>query len=217
MRRRVVITGMGAITPLGHSVDELYEHQLEGQSGVGPITLFDASTFPTQVRRRGQGLRPGPATSRTRALGRLRRQQPLRRRRRPAGPGRRRPARQRQGRPHALRRLPRLRRRHPGFPQPDLADRPELPAGQARRSTRPPSPRAGCSDFHAGREFEQELHTTPGHLADYFDLEGPELQLPDRLRRQQPGHRRGGRDDPPRRRRRDALRRLAQHDPPASA
>src|SRR5262245_27453380 len=47
MRRRVVITGMGAVTPVGHSVAELYENQLHGQSGVGPITLFDASKFPT--------------------------------------------------------------------------------------------------------------------------------------------------------------------------
>ena len=48
MRRRVVITGMGAITPLGHSVGELYQNQLEGKSGVAPITLFDASKFPTR-------------------------------------------------------------------------------------------------------------------------------------------------------------------------
>src|SRR5947209_10934952 len=47
MRRRVVITGMGAITPLGHSVADLFRCQLEGKSGVGPITLFDASQFPT--------------------------------------------------------------------------------------------------------------------------------------------------------------------------
>ena len=43
MRKRIVITGMGAITPLGHSVEELFRAQLEGKSGVGPITLFDAS------------------------------------------------------------------------------------------------------------------------------------------------------------------------------
>ena len=48
MRRRVVITGMGAITPLGHSVAELYQSQLEGRSGVGPINLFNARRFPTQ-------------------------------------------------------------------------------------------------------------------------------------------------------------------------
>lgn len=47
MRRRVVITGMGVITPLGHSVEELFANLLEGKSGVAPITHFDARTFPT--------------------------------------------------------------------------------------------------------------------------------------------------------------------------
>ena len=47
MRRRVVITGMGAVTPLGHSVAELFGSQLEGRSGVGSIASFDASRFPT--------------------------------------------------------------------------------------------------------------------------------------------------------------------------
>jgi 3-oxoacyl-[acyl-carrier-protein] synthase II len=39
---------MGAITPLGHSVEDLFRAQIEGQSGVKPITLFDASRFPTK-------------------------------------------------------------------------------------------------------------------------------------------------------------------------
>lgn len=47
MRRRVVITGMGAITPLGHSVASMYQAQLEGRSGVGPISRFNARRFPT--------------------------------------------------------------------------------------------------------------------------------------------------------------------------
>src|SRR5262245_47589964 len=47
MRRRVVITGMGAVPPLGHNVSDLYASQIEGRSGVGPITHFDARTFPT--------------------------------------------------------------------------------------------------------------------------------------------------------------------------
>jgi 3-oxoacyl-[acyl-carrier-protein] synthase II len=47
-RRRVVITGMGAITPLGHNVHDLYRSQIEGRSGVGPILHFDARTFPTK-------------------------------------------------------------------------------------------------------------------------------------------------------------------------
>src|SRR5260370_16366447 len=47
MRKRVVITGMGAITPLGHNVEELFRAEWEGKRGVGLITLFDASNFPT--------------------------------------------------------------------------------------------------------------------------------------------------------------------------
>jgi len=53
-----------------------------------------------------------------------------------------------------------------------------------------------------------------GHLASLFGAEGPNLNLPHGLRRQQPGDRRGGRDHPPRRGGRDALRRGALDDPP---
>src|SRR4051812_33436880 len=45
--RRVVITGMGAITPLGDTVEGLFRSQVEGRSGVRPIERFDAATFPT--------------------------------------------------------------------------------------------------------------------------------------------------------------------------
>src|SRR5262245_51197760 len=55
MRRRVVITGMGVVTPLGHSVGEMLAALLEGQSGVGPITLFNASRFPTQFAAEVKG------------------------------------------------------------------------------------------------------------------------------------------------------------------
>ena len=47
-RRCVVVTGMGAITPLGDRVDDLFHALAEGKSGVGPITRFDAATFPTR-------------------------------------------------------------------------------------------------------------------------------------------------------------------------
>jgi 3-oxoacyl-[acyl-carrier-protein] synthase II len=46
-RRRVVITGLGVVTPIGHSVGELFANLLEGKSGVGPITHFNARAFPT--------------------------------------------------------------------------------------------------------------------------------------------------------------------------
>ena len=48
MSRRVVITGMGAITPLGHSVEDTWQELLKCQSGVTKTDLFDAGTFPTE-------------------------------------------------------------------------------------------------------------------------------------------------------------------------
>src|ERR1043166_5878401 len=59
MRKRVVITGMGAVTPLGHSVKELYENQLAGRSGVDWIRNFDASTFPTKFAGELKGFELG--------------------------------------------------------------------------------------------------------------------------------------------------------------
>ena len=46
--RRVVITGMGALTPLGNSVDAFWESMMRGESGAAPITLFDTESFPTK-------------------------------------------------------------------------------------------------------------------------------------------------------------------------
>ncbi len=46
--RRVVITGMGVISPLGHSVEEFWQNLLAGKSGVDRITRFDAKDFDTQ-------------------------------------------------------------------------------------------------------------------------------------------------------------------------
>ncbi len=46
--KRVVVTGLGAITPLGHDVKSTWNAMIEGKSGAGPITLFDASKFKTQ-------------------------------------------------------------------------------------------------------------------------------------------------------------------------
>ncbi len=49
MRRRVVVTGIGCVTPSGATTDKLWENLLAGKSGVGKTTLFDASSFPTKI------------------------------------------------------------------------------------------------------------------------------------------------------------------------
>ncbi len=46
-QRRVVVTGMGWITPLGHDIDGVWRRLLNSESGMGPTTRFDARTFPT--------------------------------------------------------------------------------------------------------------------------------------------------------------------------
>jgi len=48
-RRRVVITGLGVVCPMGHSVDEAWSNIVAGRNAIGPITIFDASTFPTRI------------------------------------------------------------------------------------------------------------------------------------------------------------------------
>jgi 3-oxoacyl-[acyl-carrier-protein] synthase II len=46
-QKRVVVTGMGWITPLGHEIDAVWKRLLNSESGMGPTTRFDARTFPT--------------------------------------------------------------------------------------------------------------------------------------------------------------------------
>jgi 3-oxoacyl-[acyl-carrier-protein] synthase II len=48
-QRRVVITGLGAVTALGLTLDETWQNLLKGTSGIAPITLFDASDLPVRV------------------------------------------------------------------------------------------------------------------------------------------------------------------------
>ena len=57
-QRRVVITGMGALTPLGNSVDDFWQACLEGRSGVDWITLFDYSAYPVKVDGEVRGFDP---------------------------------------------------------------------------------------------------------------------------------------------------------------
>ena len=49
MKKRVVITGIGAITPVGNTVDEYWDSLKEGKHGFGPITQFDASAYKCKL------------------------------------------------------------------------------------------------------------------------------------------------------------------------
>lgn len=172
MRRRVVITGLGAITPLGNSPEAMYFAQLEGRSGVSWTQLFDASRFPTRIAAEVKNFNlaeqvPDPerwansgANSRFAA------------------------AAARQALADA------------GLLDNDHVDRTRigvyLGCGEGiqdfhhlvsliarhydparRRVDTAGFARGGLEEFHPGREFEQELHTAPAHLAEYFGLEGP--------------------------------------------
>ena len=48
-RRRVVVTGLGLVSPVGNSVPEAWENLIAGKSGIGPITRFDASAYSVRI------------------------------------------------------------------------------------------------------------------------------------------------------------------------
>ena len=48
-RRRVVVTGMGAVTPLGNDVETSWRAAVEGRSGIGPITRFDTTAYDSRI------------------------------------------------------------------------------------------------------------------------------------------------------------------------
>ena len=50
---------MGALSPLGHSVQDLWDGLLEGRSGIAPITQFDASHMPTRFAGEVKNFEPG--------------------------------------------------------------------------------------------------------------------------------------------------------------
>mgnify|MGYP000143159627 CR=1 FL=1 len=49
MRRRVVVTGLGVISPVGNTVAEAWSNLVAGRSGITAVTRFDASTFPSRI------------------------------------------------------------------------------------------------------------------------------------------------------------------------
>ncbi len=67
MTHRVVVTGMGAITPLAHDPETTWEKILAGCSGMGPITLFDATNFETRIAAEVKNWDPTPWMSRKEA------------------------------------------------------------------------------------------------------------------------------------------------------
>ncbi|MHB1424397.1 MAG: beta-ketoacyl-[acyl-carrier-protein] synthase family protein [Gemmataceae bacterium] len=172
MRRRVVITGMGAITPLGHNVRQTIEAQLKGHNGVGPIESFNARRFPTKFAAQVKNFnlprfiadcRRWTHSGVNSQFAAVAAQEAL---------------------------------QHAGVLNDARVDRNRfgvyLGSGEGiqdfhnllswiyqsyRRETRqldtPVFERGTLNAFHPEREYEQELHTTPAHLAAHFDLRGP--------------------------------------------
>ena len=56
--KRVVVTGLGALTPIGNNVEEFWNNLIAGKSGAAPITLFDCSKFKTQFACEVKGFNP---------------------------------------------------------------------------------------------------------------------------------------------------------------
>jgi 3-oxoacyl-[acyl-carrier-protein] synthase II len=172
MRRRVVITGMGCVTPLGHSVDQLYEAQIAGRSGVSWISHFNAQRFPTKFAAQVKDFDLARHVSDPKRWVH-------------SGPNSRFAAAAAQ---QAL--------TDAGLIYDTRVDRTRfgvyVGAGEGihdfdhfvslmARTYRPDRrevdqagfTEGGLREFHPGREFEQELHTTAAHLAGHFNLEGP--------------------------------------------
>ncbi|UWU51309.1 3-oxoacyl-[acyl-carrier-protein] synthase II [Limnospira platensis C1] len=66
-RKRVVVTGLGAITPIGNTITEYWEGLLTGRNGIGPITLFDASRHDCRIAGEVKGFDPCDYISRKEA------------------------------------------------------------------------------------------------------------------------------------------------------
>ena len=63
MGRRVVVTGLGAVTPIGNTVAETWDGFVNGRNGVAPVTLFDASDMDVQHAAEVKGFSPAGAAS----------------------------------------------------------------------------------------------------------------------------------------------------------
>src|SRR5215217_6192115 len=56
--RRVVITGMGVVTPIGNDVKTFWDNLVAGKSGIGPITQFDATEYDCRIAGEVRGFEP---------------------------------------------------------------------------------------------------------------------------------------------------------------
>jgi 3-oxoacyl-(acyl-carrier-protein) synthase len=71
--RQVVITGFGAVTPLGNDRETIWRNLIDGNSGVGPITAFDASDLAVRIAAEVRGFDPAAVLDHSRrGRGRLR-------------------------------------------------------------------------------------------------------------------------------------------------
>jgi 3-oxoacyl-[acyl-carrier-protein] synthase II len=163
---------MGAITPLGESVEELFQSLLEGRSGVGPITLFDAHCFPTRIAAQVKGFDLGRYVSDTDRW-------------KDSGSNSRfavAASKQALADAELLDNSKVDRTRcgvylGSGEGIQDFNNLVSLIAHSYSAENRAVDTvaftRQALRDFDAAKEFEQEPHTTPAHLAAYFDLQGP--------------------------------------------
>ena len=61
MSRRVVVTGLGAVTPVGNDVDTFWRSVKNGESGIDHIASFDVSDYPSKIAGEVRDLDPGDA------------------------------------------------------------------------------------------------------------------------------------------------------------
>ena len=171
LMRRVVVTGMGMVTPVGHDLESTWASLLAGKSGVGPISLFDARTFPTRIAAEVKDFRLETIAT-TRAGGPSIRGTPVRPGRGTDGDGGFGAARDRArswtdaGSASTWDRA-RASRIFPGS------------SSWCTRSTHDGRvdtaefTRLGLNELHPIREAEQEPGTPSGHLASVFGAKGP--------------------------------------------
>jgi 3-oxoacyl-[acyl-carrier-protein] synthase II len=171
-RRRVVITGMGAITPLGHSVHDLFAGQISGKSGVGRTTRFDAHTFPTTFSAEVKNFNLGSYVEDASAWANSGVNSQF-------GVAAAKQALKDSGILDDSRFDPTRAGVYLGCGEgvqdfPNLISLIAQTGDPARHSIDAVAfARSALKYFHHQREAEQELHTTPGHIAEHLGLLGP--------------------------------------------